>query len=311
MNNNFEEDIEAALELIKFKFFIFDKEFEKYSSIYPFTNENLNGYFNKLDINNKSILTVAGSGDHYLELLIRNSKKIEIFDINVLTKYYIALKIAGIKALTYNEFIYYFFLEGNHFNAFNKKSYLKIRKYLSDKDLMFWDSLYKKYSGNKIRSSRLFYQTEETYLFLKTFISYLNPNNYLAIKNILKNVDTNIEDNFHNCNMKNLNTLNNKFDVILLSNIADYINEIYETMPAEKFKKYVIKDLASLLNDEGIICVAYMFWANVKKQKNIPLINRREIRKSLFSTEFEEWLIDNSSVKDCSNDHLLVYKKRK
>lgn len=312
MNNNIDEDIEAALDLIKFKFFIFDKEFTKYSSIYPFTNENLNGYFDKLSIINKSVLTVAGSGDHYLELLIRNSNNIEIFDINILTKYYMALKVAGIKALDYNEFISYFFLERNYLNTFNKDSYLKIRKYLNENDLIFWDALYTKYSGNIIRSSRLFYRTEETYLFLRTFISYLNPDNYQTIKEKLQNTDLNFENKFYNCNMKELESLiSKKFDIILLSNIADYLNETYKIMPAEKFKKYILKELTNLLNNEGIICVAYLFWANATKQKSIPLINRKTVRQKHFKDEFEEWIIDNSTVKDCSNDHLLVYKKQK
>ena len=82
-------------------------------------------------------------------------------------------------------------------------------------------------------------------------------------------------------------------------------------MPAEKFKKYILKELTNLLNDKGIICVAYLFWANATKQKNIPLINRKTVRQKHFKDGFEEWIIDNSTIKDCSNDHLLVYKKQK
>ena len=314
MNDSLKNDIDAALELIKFKIFYIGDNFSKYSAIYPFTNENINNYFDRLNIKNKSILTVASSGDHIIESIIRNCKSVKAFDINVLTKYYIDLKMAAIKALDYNEFINFFILEKNNQDVFNNETYLKIRPFLSEKSVIFWDYLYSHYSGMVIRKSKLFFKTEESYKLLTHFVSYLNPDNYYYLKDILNNhqIYFNIEKNFNNYNLTEIyNSYNKKFDIILLSNIADYLDEIYKKDIVCRFQKYILNDLSNLLNDDGIICLAYLFWADMIKQRSIPLINRRKVINKYFNKNFEEWLIDNSTIKDCSNDHVLIYKRTK
>lgn len=311
MTSDVYEDINGALELIKFHFFYNDDAFSKYSSIYPFTNENLNSYLNRINLKNKSVLTVASAGDHYLETLLRGGSKIELFDINILTKYYVELKIAAIKALNYDEFLNFFILENNYYNTFNLDSYNKIRKYLDNNVLIFWDSLYHKYNGNSIRRSKLFFPFEETYEFLKTFISYLEPVNYMCLKNMLLKKNITISNNFSNVNISQLhNTYQKKFDVIFLSNIADYLEEIYKTESTKKFQKHVLTNLSNMLKKDGIIFVAYMFFADSLIQTNIPTINKKKIRENFFSKNFEEWLIDNSAIKNYTSDHLLVYKKK-
>lgn len=310
MNYNVNKDIEEASKLIKYNPFYYPK-FSKYSSIYPFTNENISSYFNLLNINNKDVLTVAGSGDHFLELLMRDCKQIQIFDINILTKYYINLKIAGVRTLNYDEFVKFFVIDNNIYDVFNIRSYSKIRNNLDEESLIFWDTLYTKFSGNRIRKSKLFFNFEESYNFLKTFISYLNPSNYQILQHKLNSYEhLNIQQVFNNYDLTELyNSYSCKFDIILLSNIADFIDEIYKRKPINKFKDYIINDLSKLLNNNGIICTAYMFWADSSKQKNIPFINKKAIREKFFSDEFEELLIDNSAIKNCTNDHLLIYKK--
>lgn len=313
MTNEVYNDIDEALELIKYGFLYHYKDFSKYSSIYPFTNENLSSYFKRVDLKGKSVLSVAGSGDHYLEALIRGSKSIKLFDINILTKYYLELKIAAIKALEYDEFMDFFILENNFYNTFNLNSYSKIRKYLTGDNQIFWDTLYQKFNGYTIRKSELFFKTEESYNFLRNFVSYFHPNNYYAVKKAILSSNNNITDIFYNCNITKIHSIcgNDKFDAIFLSNIADYLDEIYKTEPAKRFKNYILNHLDKSLNEDGIIFVAYMFFVNLTKQKNIPIINRDKIRETLFKKEFEEWFIDNSAVPNCTNDHLLVYKKTK
>lgn len=310
--NDINNDIDGAKNLIKFNPFYNKEEFSKYCSIYPFTNENINGYLKNINLNNKAVLSIAGSGDHLIELLMHNCKSIKLFDINILTKYYISLKIAAIKALDYNEFINFFIID-NNYDVFNEKIYSKIRKYLSEENVIFWDALYTKYSGRKIRKSRLFFKTEESYHFLKTFISYFDPIYYLKIKNLLNqdgyNLD--IKSIFGNYNMNCLDKHYNNLDLIILSNIADYLDEIYKDEPVIEFKNYIVNNLANMLTENGIICVAYMFWAHVNNVRAVPDINKKKIREKTFTTGFEEWLISNSQLKDCTDDHLLVYKKTK
>ena len=92
--------------------------------LYPFTNENIKGYYSKINFKNKNVLTVTASGDHALNALLLGANCVETFDSNPLAKYYSELKIAGIKTLSLEEFILFFY----------NKSF-KTNKYFFDKDI--------------------------------------------------------------------------------------------------------------------------------------------------------------------------------
>lgn len=305
-----QEDIEGAMSLVKRRFCISD-DFERYNSIYAFTNENLNGYFSRLDMPNKAILAPAGSGDYIFDVFLRKAASIETFDINRLTKYYIALKQAAIKTLDYDEFIHFFCRDFGYFHTFNHDTYQKIRKQLTEKDIIFWDALYSKWNGHKIRQSHLFFSTEETLPFLKKAVLYLQPKYYLELKRKLINHDVFSEENFKNINMKNIQQHYSKqFDIILFSNIPDYLYEIFPTNQIQTFKKWLEQDIDGMLKKDGIVCAAYLFWHYFKNRKNIPLINQQNIRDKYFKDTYEEWLIDNSSIEDSTNDKILIYRKK-
>ena len=78
---------------------------ERFNSIYPFTTENIAGYMKGLDLVNKRVICVTGSGDHVLNIVLLGCKNILTFDVNPLTKYYMDLKLSAIKYLSYKEFL--------------------------------------------------------------------------------------------------------------------------------------------------------------------------------------------------------------
>lgn len=305
-----QKDAELASQLVKTKF-IKDDVFKEYDGIYAFTNENIKGYFNRLNFEQKNILTVAASGDHIFEALLRNSKNIDSFDINKLTKYFINLKEAAIKTLDLNEFITFFCLDSNY-DVFNEQIYNKIRPKLKTDDLLFWDILYSKFPGKTLRCSNLFHDTEETYNFLKHSLYYLQKEYYQKLKEILINMENeNKSINIDIYDITKKRTLpRNDYDIILLSNIADYIEDFYDKDHLEKFKKLITKNLNAHLNNNGIICVAYLFWAHYLNQKRLPLIEKDKLRNQYFKDNFEEWIIDNSIIRDYTTDYILIYKKQ-
>ena len=77
---------------------------ERFSSIYSFTTENIAGYMNELDLTDKKVITVTGSSDHIINVILKGCTDITTFDINPLTKYYMDLKLSAIKELSYKEF---------------------------------------------------------------------------------------------------------------------------------------------------------------------------------------------------------------
>ena len=50
--------------------------------IYPFTTEMISGYFDKLDLKEKTVLTVGSSIDQGLNALLLGAKNVTVFDIN-------------------------------------------------------------------------------------------------------------------------------------------------------------------------------------------------------------------------------------
>lgn len=70
-----------------------------FSRIYTFTTENISGYIDYFDFNNKSLLTVGSSGDQVLNSFYNGARDITLFDINEYAKYYVYLKISGVLSL--------------------------------------------------------------------------------------------------------------------------------------------------------------------------------------------------------------------
>ena len=83
----------------------YDKGFSK---IYSFSTENISGYIDSFDLENKSLLTVGSSGDQALNAILRNWKDVTVMDINLYAKYYYYLKAAGIIELTKEKFLRFF-----------------------------------------------------------------------------------------------------------------------------------------------------------------------------------------------------------
>ena len=157
----------------------------------------------------------------------------------------------------------------------------------------------------------MFYSTEEILPFLKGAVLYLNSKYYTKLKEQLKNKDAFNQENFKNININTINSHYSKnFDIIILSNIADYLHELYLDNNIEKFKNWIENEVAGKLNKNGILCVAYLFWTYFEKRKDIPLINQRNILDKYFKGQYEQWIIDNSFIEDTTNDKILIYHKK-
>ena len=92
---------------IKYWVLLSSSNFSKFCEIYPFTNENINGYIGKIVFSeNDIILSILSSGDHAFNLITSGALNIDTFDINCLTEYYaLGLKRALIIRYSYDEFM--------------------------------------------------------------------------------------------------------------------------------------------------------------------------------------------------------------
>ena len=235
------EDIKKAQELINKKSYSY---FDKYARLYPITNECVKDYTHLFN-GQKNVLSVIGSGDQILEMINKDIFNIDIFDINHLTYYYLNLKIAGIKALSNEEYIELFVKRDITF--YSHSLYLKLRPYLNLRNQVFWDYLIKKNGIYKVFRGNLFYLFDPNN---KLYLSYINEDTF----NNLKEKIGYIKLNYYFNNIEQL-LLDNfkKYDLIYLSNIIEH------QMSVNEHPEIVNKFLHNFNLEENGLIINYLF----------------------------------------------------
>ena len=110
MSKELEEALYTAKERCEGNIIIDEASMNGFEEIYPFTTENIAGYIDYFDLQDKSLLTVGSSGDQIINAAFKGAKDITLLDINPYAKYYYYLKAAGILELNptdFNEFFRY------------------------------------------------------------------------------------------------------------------------------------------------------------------------------------------------------------
>lgn len=220
----------------------------RFDSIYPFTTENIAGYMKSLNLENKKIITVCASGDHVINAIVKGCQDVTAFDINPLTKYYLDLKLSAIKELSYETFLDVFLYDSD--KSFNQKIITNLDIVEESKD--FWLSKLEQFGGNglKLKKSLVFntkYFNPESKIKQNL---YLNKKNYDFIKERIEDVSV----RFLPADVKDLK-LQENYDYMFLSNIADYLNLMYGSNPLESYKEKIME----LHKRVSIIYFAYLY----------------------------------------------------
>lgn len=225
------------------------KFFGKYCALYPFTTENNRGLLQVYNTNNKDILIPCASSDHIFNFLLQDPKSITAFDINSITKHLFHLKKACLLALDRDEYLDYFYIARNNKKALSFELYKKAREYLSEKERIFWDSLYKGFTDKKLRNSYLFYYPSYNKNSISAINPYLDDNNYDTLKNKLNTFDIDfVNDDVFNIS---INT-NKKYDFIYLSNIAFYRFTLKSLIK-------IVNNFSDNLNENGNLGLVYLY----------------------------------------------------
>lgn len=106
------------------------------------SNERIQDYVDYL-LNKKRILSVIGSGDQIINMLISSPEHIDCFDISVYPEYFLNLKLAALQTLTQEEFLNFFFSSAKTSldEYYDDLYFEKMRKRLTKKYREFWDAL--------------------------------------------------------------------------------------------------------------------------------------------------------------------------
>ena len=323
MKRDFEKDIRVAHKRVDD---IFDDEYKEYytqffTSIYPFTTENIDGYIDNFDLKDKSLLTVGSSGDQVLNAILKCSKDITVIDINPFVKYYYYLKVAAIINLNYSEFKYFFrynnypdtFDYNDH--AFNRDVFEKIKddlRILDYESYLFWDELLQYYDPLLVRE-KLFTEDENESKIINTFDTYLKDEDYY---NDLKQKIKKVRPKFIYGDIFQMTEclLGRKYDNIWLSNFSSYYqsDEIL----------CLVNKLDEVLNDNGSFLITYMYdiQPDSTYEEDYPDMYNLDKTFNLFSKYnpklinflglnsiiYEDVFINNYRF----DDSILVYKKK-
>src|SRR5574344_782085 len=184
--NNFEKDLNNLIKITANQDTNSNNKFEK---IYPFTNENIKGYYKKFDFQDKSLLTVGSSCDQAINASFNNCHNITLLDVCPYTKYYYYLKISAIIALNYQEYLrFFYFNKQNYKEYFNIDTFLKIipvLKIVDYESYLLWNQIITQFHPEEIKEnifSSDYYATsiiEKINPYLKNATKYLQAKNNL------------------------------------------------------------------------------------------------------------------------------------
>lgn len=228
--------------------------------VYPFTNENISSFKKIFDFENKDVLSVIGSGDQYFASLLYGAKSVDLFDINLMTAYYFALKFAAIKVLSYDEFIE-FFVKENY--IVNRNTYNKLRDNLPIEVKNYFDKFFIENKNLRNFTFRTYINSKKINYCTGRVIPYFERNEYYKLQNIIK------EQSLPRIYIMNLlelyKYLDKKYDVMLLSNILLYLK-----MKNPEFVSFLKENYYPHLNENAVI-QAYYDWFS--EDLNFKLFN--------------------------------------
>ncbi len=282
--------------------------FRERSKVYPFTTENLAGYMKNLNLENKKVLSITSSGDHILNSFYYGANRVVGFDINSLATLFAELKFTALRRLDFEGFKKYFLIENNQSMDFG--TYKVLRRDLSESCLSFFDNIYEDYGfkGLDLRKGKLFNKRFD----LDDLRIRTNP--YLFSRYNFEKTKSNIQDKnipLINSNIRALSPrLEDNFDAIFLSNLADYSQQIYPNNQNSfnSFCEKIILPLKKHLRNGGIICSAYVYDARVRESYRNPVDNpnlRKEIMGSL-GMDYREMVFDSIVPNKINASDLVV-----
>ena len=269
-----------------------------FDRIYPFTTENISGYINEFDLENKSLLTVGSSSDQVLNAFYNGCCDITLIDINPFIKEYFHLKQAAIETLNYEYFLQFLSFGGylfHNYNVLDKKVFQEVLEQVKDVNSKeFWNNLLEFSSPSKIRKN-LFVPDKKRIFILKQLNNYLkDEDSYEKVRNKISYLNP----KFINADIYNYH-LKKNYDNIFLSNISDY-NHPKDTIMLHTRLKNNLTDNGKLL---GMYCYDTEYLHRIILDKELGIMDGMKL-KSFPSVE------SYKSDHDNSIDSIFVYTKK-
>lgn len=292
------------------------ESFTKYQKVYLSTNENIKDYIEIIDTNNSfNALSVLGSGDHVFNLICKRIINIDTFDINKLTEFYVfGLRYACILKYNYKEYLKILNIISSETSSLEEITTVvnDLLPYMDNKYRKYWSIInefnYKIQKENNTNLNLFNLLTLNTrnikyVIFRNNYL--LNEESYNKLRNnILKSNVT-----FKNKDIMDIpNSFNDNYDLILLSNIFDYMYKKFGLGFKYNDAKNFIDKLKNMLIDNGLLFLNYIFNYSSDKTIRNYIINSSNITLSDLPNS-EVIKIDSDMGMNQIKDGVLILKK--
>lgn len=250
---------------------------ENYRWIYAQTNEHLRQLYSSVDFNDKNVLSVAASGDQSFLAYALGAKHIDLFDINQLTFYYYYLRVWTIK----------------YFNRFYPKIPFH-KRYLNDLLQMvktnngaeiiafdYWNEILNEFDNKMLE--RIFVYVGKHLDVSKSELS------------VIKDSIDSDESIFHNIDMSNYINIKEKYDIVITSNIVDWLHEDIDRIEGYK------NNLCNLLNDNGIVLCSDLSGR----------YGASNVQKRIFEKEFDYYQLPDFKRNEYNVTPGYVFQKKR
>ena len=224
------------------------KKINEITSIFTNSNEHLESYKKIYDFDNATVISVVGSGDQYFTCILNGAKEVELFDINKAAWDYFRLRFYAIRVLCYEEYLIFFvlqkydkcFFDGKLLNIYeiiskhipnDLKEFLNL--FVQHKNLIaseLYTNIERSFSGETIVDRRG----------MSVAMPHFTKEEYYKLQSILNKTSL---PKFRWNNLVELpGQLESGYDIMLFSNIYDYLNA-----GVEEYKNFLQQFDASII----------------------------------------------------------------
>ena len=237
------------------------KKCDVFQEVYPFTTEAIGGYFADIDFKDKSVLTVGSSLDQAFNASLFGAKNIVVYDINKNTEVFYKLKRDKVLSVTRTELY---------------------KEILDIKDVPF--TRHEIFPEHVVVDSNPYLQSDENYELLR---QRLLDDNISFVCGDIFDMNSSIGDE--------------KFDIMIFSNILQYLEFFAKKEDPYIFLKENFDKWVEHLNDNGLLQLLYLYSftsADTCYKHSLAAYNLMEIVKVLGYEKF----LKISSFPNCVND---------
>lgn len=300
---------ESILLMNDFNYMFNHNVYRNIDKMMAFGGDNFKGVCDELGVSGEKAYTVCGSGDQPIELAGRGFTQVDAFDINLIARHMLNLKIAAIMALEYDEFMIF---SKNLFKDLN--IFKKISSFLNSETKEYFECLF------KFKNQNYVYRNLITHCYTgdnaiieasQTNFSFYTPKGFYMIKQKLLNVQI----GFNQRNLFKPQNLEENYDFMYFSNIL-----LFNSMDIAQFKKELLPNYINHLNPNGILVFHYMHYyaGNIDNSMKIY----QNIRTQDYNEKIVEELKDVTNIKvalepscfgrgTCEKDMILALRKEK